>query len=238
MELFKFVTEKINSLTNSFRFIALVICAFVASWIPLINIPLDWITIYFHEISHGLAALFTGGSIEKIVLYLRPWKEAGLCYTIGGISFLIAFSGYLGAVLWGILIYEMADNLSDRVSRIISQVFAGMIALTAILYGKDLSTWIILIILCGFFVGIAKFQDNLKTKLALKFTGVYVLLDAITAPLALFDGRHIGDGAKLSDLTMLPEFFWMVLWVFLGLFGLFYLWNSVKIGAEMKIKHT
>ena len=229
MGIFNIIERKILGFTNTVKFILLVLTAFLISNIPIINIPLNWIMTYFHEVSHGLVAILSGGSILKIVLYIFPGRQAGLCYTTGGISFLVAFSGYAGAVLWGTLIYQMADRFSQKISRFLSLTLALIIGITAILYGRDVSTWVILLILCTIFSVIAKFQNDLRIKIILKFIGIYVLLDAITAPLALVDGRHIGDGAQLSDLTGIPEIVWVFIWLIIGFVGIFYLWDSKKV---------
>ena len=55
-----------------------VILALVISAIPIINLPFTWITVFFHEISHGLMAMVTGGKINKIHL---NFFGSGLCYT-------------------------------------------------------------------------------------------------------------------------------------------------------------
>ncbi|MFQ5534642.1 MAG: M50 family metallopeptidase, partial [Sphingomonadales bacterium] len=90
-------------LKPSLTFVLLVVGAMLLSVIPIVSLPFSWTATFFHEISHGLMAIATGGSIVKINLYPNG---AGLCTSIGGSPFLIAFAGYFGAVLWGVLIYK------------------------------------------------------------------------------------------------------------------------------------
>ncbi len=208
-----------------FRFIALVSAAFILSYIPIVNIPFTWIMTFFHEISHGISALVTGGSVEKIKIHILG---SGLCYTSGGIRFIILQAGYIGAVIWGIVIYEMADKISHKSTNILAIFLAGLIVVIAVLYGRDIITWIILLILFGLFVSIIKLQEAYFMRLSLKFIGIYVLLDAVRAPLYLIDGRHYGDGAKLSDLTGIPEIIWILIWLAIGIGGALYLWKSSK----------
>ena len=111
---------------------------------------------------------------------------------------------------------------------LIAVFLAVLVAVSTILYGRDVITWSILLVLFGLFVSIVKLHETSFVKLSLKFIGVYVLLDAIRAPLQLIDGRHYGDGAKLSDLTMIPEVFWVVLWMVTGIYGVWYLWKSSR----------
>jgi hypothetical protein len=225
VELSDLTKNKKTPKSVSLEFLVLVGAAFILSYIPIVNIPFTWIMTFFHEISHGIGALITGGSVEKIHLHLMG---SGLCYTSGGIRFVVLQAGYIGAVLWGILIYEMADEISHKSTNILAMFLAGLIAISALLYGRDIITWIILLILFGLFVSIIKLQETYLMKLSLKFIGIYVLLDAVRAPLHLIDGRHYGDGAKLSDLTGIPEIFWVLLWLAIGIGGALYLLKTSK----------
>ncbi len=72
------------SFFNQYRLIILLIVAVVVSRLPIISIPFNWLESYFHELSHGLAAIVSGGSIIKIELFTNG---AGLCTTLGGIVF-------------------------------------------------------------------------------------------------------------------------------------------------------
>lgn len=209
--------------SQSVEFMTLLGAAFIVSYLPLIHIPFSWIMTFFHEISHGIAALLTGGSIEKIELHLRG---SGLCYTRGGVRFLILHAGYIGAVLWGIILYRMAGGIKPKRTNILALSFAALIALSAIFYSRDVITWVIMLILLALSLSILKLKNATLMRWALKFIGLYVLLDGIRAPLHLIDGRHYGDAASLADLTLVPEMVWVGIWFATGLIGVFYLWKS------------
>jgi hypothetical protein len=212
-----------KEILSSFRLT--VFLAFIIGIIPIINLPFTWITVFFHEISHGIAAVITGGSIDKIHLNLLG---SGLCYTTGGIRFIILQFGYLGAIIWGVLIYLMADSIKDKNVHLIVYAILCLLAIVLLFWGRDLMTWIILVILFLFFASLIKLQGHYLIKFLLRFVGAYVLLDAIRSPLYLIDGRHYGDGAKLSDLTSIPEIIWVITWFSIGLFSIFKLWKYEK----------
>lgn len=182
-------------------------------------------TTYFHEISHGLSAIITGGSVNNIVLHLQG---SGLCYTQGGIHFIVAFSGYFGAALWGSLIYLTARHLDQKHTRIIAYGICFLIALTTLLWGRDLITFVILIVLGAVFWLIGMLKHNGVMALFIQFIGLYIIRDAVTVPLYLIDGRHYGDGARLADMTYIPEIIWVVLWTLCGILALIMLWKSEK----------
>lgn len=204
-------------------FFGLIILAFVVSNIPFINLPFMWMQTYFHEISHGLTAILTGGAVKSIELNLNG---SGLCTTQGGIRFIVAFSGYLGAVLWGALIYTMVDNVRKKSAVSIAGTMIAMIILSALLWGRDPITLIIMGVMIVPFVVILKTQNQFLVKYFLQFLGLYVLLDAITSPLHLIDGRKYGDGSTLQELTFIPEIIWVGVWLCIGLGTLYILWKG------------
>lgn len=89
----------------------LLLAAIVVRQIPIVSLPLNWLESYFHEMSHGIAALVTGGQIISIQLFANG---AGLCTTQGGISFIISFFGYAGATLWGWLVFTIANSINAQ----------------------------------------------------------------------------------------------------------------------------
>ena len=51
---------------------------------PLLDAGLKILVVFFHELSHGLAAIGSGGEIDHIEVVAR---EGGVCYTRGGSRF-------------------------------------------------------------------------------------------------------------------------------------------------------
>ena len=60
--------------------------------------PFKLFVTFLHEASHGLAAILTGGAIDRFVV--NP-DTSGLCYTRGGFRPLVVMGGYVGSCLWG-----------------------------------------------------------------------------------------------------------------------------------------
>ena len=193
--------------------------------IPIVSIPFNWLESYFHEIGHGLAAIATGGTIVNIQLFTNG---AGLCTTQGGQAFVISFFGYAGAIIWGALIYTFAGQ-HQRIAQLFSGFLVLLLAMSILLWARDLLTIIILVLLLVMFV--VTFQVK-KLKLLQKFIqllGVIVLLNSLFSPLYLLDGRNLGDGASLSNLTGLPEIIWVAIWSGLALAMIIFL-------SRMKVK--
>ena len=204
--------------------------AFVIDYLPWINLPFLWSETFFHEISHGLAALISGGAIVNIVL---NYDGSGVCTTRGGWRFLVSFSGYAGSAFWGYFIFKIASAVSKSNSRYIVASIVLMLSATLLLWARDTSTIIILIILLVMYLAqIVKLPWlSLKwfnVKHFMQIVGVFVMLDAIRSPLYLLDGRDLGDGASLSNLTFLPEIFWVAAWFVIAVGCIYSLWKKTE----------
>ncbi len=209
------------TLTSRQQLTLFIITAFIIDYLPFINLPFLWSETFFHEISHGLAALLTGGSIRNITL---SFDGSGVCTTSGGLRFLISFSGYAGSALWGLLIYSVADSLSQKNAKLMVGIMLLMLGATLLLWARDISTIIILLILLLMYVLPLVKSLWFSVKFFIQLVGIFVMLDAIRSPLYLLDGRDLGDGASLAQLTGLPEFLWVALWFVIAVGCLYRLW--------------
>lgn len=86
---------------------------FSALWLlwdtPLVY-PLKIFVVLLHELSHAIAVVATGGTLESITL--DP-HQGGATYFRGGNTFLAMSAGYLGSLFWGGLLFTAGRN--DRV---------------------------------------------------------------------------------------------------------------------------
>lgn len=206
-----------QSFWQSYRFYFLLVLAIFIRQIPIVSIPFNWLESYFHEISHGLAALLTGGNIVKIELFTNG---AGLCTTRGGIAFVISFFGYAGATLWGWGIYRLA-SAHQKVAQAFSYFILLVLVSSVIFWVRDLLTAFILAVLIVMFLLTLKLRKLVYLQLILQFIGVIILLNSLFSPTYLLDGRSLGDGAALAGMTFIPEIIWVVIWCVLALLACF-----------------
>ena len=90
--------------------------------------PLKMFVVMLHEISHGIGVLLTGGAVQGFALGI---DESGLLKSSGGVFFIIAISGYLGSIIWGVLMLKTAS--SGRYNRFFSLFLAAVVILFTIL---------------------------------------------------------------------------------------------------------
>lgn len=172
--------------------------------------PLKWAETFYHEFSHGMVCLLTGGKIERIEL---EFNGAGCCYTRGGWRIPTLLAGYIGASVWGGALYMIGWLLSGPGGVAWLRVELAILAVVFLFYARDWRTIIILLTLGGIYAWAMLMPDSRWLPLLLQFMGIYVMLNAIRAPLFLIDGQHVGDGAALADIFhVLPEGVWIAVW--------------------------
>ncbi|MBF0186887.1 MAG: M50 family metallopeptidase [Magnetococcales bacterium] len=209
---------------NRLVLIAMVIAAMILSAIPVVRWPFNLLETFFHEISHGLAAILTGGSIDRIELH---WRGSGLCYTRGGIRFFISFAGYAGAVVWGAMIYLAATATRPRHATGMATFLAIVVGASTLLWMRDPISLIIGSALTGLFVVAVKWGTGPLLRPALQFCGLYVLLDAVRSPMHQLYALS-SDSHTLARMTMIPSVVWIATWIGIGLGGFYYVWKHAE----------
>ena len=58
--------------------------------------------------------------------------------------------------------------------------------------------------------------------------GLLILLNSLSSPSYLLDGRSLGDGAALASMTFIPELVWILIWFLLAIIALYSLYKSSK----------
>ncbi|WP_286261695.1 M50 family metallopeptidase [Thalassotalea atypica] len=205
-------TSNNSSFFSRYQFWILLVLAGTLRSFPIVSVPFNWLESYFHEISHGLAALLSGGKIIRIQLFL---DGAGLCTSQGGSRLFTSFMGYAGAAVWGAIIYQLARQHLLFARGVCITILLLLIA-SCIFWTQDLLTLFILTILILVFSLKLKLADNDALQKVIQLVGLTVLLNALMSPFYLIDGRALGDGATLSELTLVPEIIWVVIWFAIG----------------------
>ena len=209
-------------------FIALLVISVVLDWIPVINRPFLWVETFFHELAHGLMAVLTGGSIVDIQI---AWNGSGLCRTLGGVSFLVAFSGYLGAQLAGAFIYLAGSGRSKFVSQLFAFSMSVLVLMSAIFLAAGGTTLLIHgVLLLLFLLPLAKLSGG-ALRIVIQFIGAFVITNSITSPIYQL-GSLQSDAANLAQLTFIPAFIWILLWLATGVFIFITLYRSHRTGNE------
>jgi len=189
----------------------LALAVFVLSYTPVLY-PLHLLIVFFHELSHGLAALATGGSI--VSLSLTP-DEGGLATTIGGNLFLILSAGYIGSLLFGVALFLTA--LHTRLDRATVAALGLCTLLIAALYIRDGFPLVFCIVTGATLLLVARFLPHGANDLALRIAGLAsmfyvpqdILSDTITRSHLRSDARMLAE--EFGGATMLWGGAWFLI---------------------------
>jgi len=179
-------------------------------WDTAVVYPLKILVVLLHEISHGLAAVATGGAIERIELSAN---EGGVCVTRGGSRFLILSAGYLGSLVWGALLLVLGAR--TRLDRpVVGLLGFGLLAVTVV-YVRSLFGFTYGVLAGAALVAVAVALPDAASDALLRLLGVvsclYVVRD-IASDLLLRDIPG-SDANALANLTGIPGVVWGGVWI-------------------------
>jgi hypothetical protein len=185
-------------------------------WDTPVIYPLKILVVFFHELSHALAAIVTGGSAHSIEL---STNAGGLTWTSGGNRFVTASAGYLGSLLWGaaVLLYT-ARIRRDRIGAVILGVI--LVSVTVWLVRPVLGFGFVFGALTGVaLIGAGSRLDNDANGLILKVVGLtsclYALYDIKSDILDRPELRS--DARTIAELTGVPTLLWGLIWLAIAL---------------------
>ena len=188
---------KVESPWTDLLLLGLISGALVFFWTSPALIPLKILIVLFHELSHALLTIATGGEV----------------LSRGGNRFLTLSAGYLGSLLFGCVLYLLARG--SRRDALWSATLAVILGLTALIFTRNLFGF-------GFSLGaaialgaLARWGGASANDLVLKTVGLasmlYVPADIVSDTLTRAHLR--------SDARMLAEEFggmtqlWGLLWL-------------------------
>jgi hypothetical protein len=207
------------TMKNNLIFISFVAFSFAIHYFSELQIfkySLKTFEVFFHEASHALAALLSGRELSSISIsfdgsgFIEHRGNGWLGQTI------TSFSGYLGASIWGFLIYVSALYKQKWI-----KIFLIMFVLFFVIYSKNMTTVIILISIAGTLFSLWKFVPDTFSSLILKFIGVFINVSAIYSPTYLFYYSDSGDHISMSELTLIPSIVWITIWATLSILLLY-----------------
>jgi hypothetical protein len=209
---------KSNRLINLAISIAIVVAIFFL-WNTVFLYPLKLLVVFFHESSHAIATILTGG---KVIAFEVVPQAGGHVISSGGNRFITLTSGYLGSLLWGILIFSMA--VSSNLDRTVMAILGALLITITALLGSNT-----FVLLFGIATGItmllsAKFLSAKINDFLLRIIG---LTSMLYVPLDIYSDT-IARSHLRSDAYMLAEEFggatiiWGGIWLFISLLFIFF----------------
>ncbi len=211
--------RKKNRILELIILIAISLAA-ILLWDTIVVYPVKLLVVLLHEISHGLAAILSGG--EAISLEIGA-DLGGECIISEGNPFLIASSGYLGSFFAGAVLFYSAYNIRFR------NFALPILAAILILFTINKATEQILPVLTALLVVILfliiKFSPESFSNYLLKSVGLisclYVVIDIKEDILST--SSFLSDAAIIAGLTGIDSTVWGIIWTAICLGGIYLL---------------
>jgi hypothetical protein len=170
---------------------------------PLIQ-PIKLLVVLLHEMSHGLMALASGGTVLEITI--TP-EEGGACRSQGGNTLLIASAGYLGSMFFGGMVLRASRGGSGMP---VAYAFLTLILLgAAVTVLHDTYSRTFAFGLAGLFIFLGLIAPACVGSFGLRLLGtgscLYALFDIYSDLLVAGSGNFENDARTFSGLTGVPE---------------------------------
>ena len=198
-------------------------------WLSGLDYPFRLLITLVHELSHGLAALLTGGTFIRFVVFPNG---AGLAYTAGGWRWVIVPAGYVGVAIFGAVLILVGR--SHRWSRLALGVIGAAMALLSLRYGvpsiissdflSGILTTVSGVIFGGFFLWVALKAAPGWIIFLLYLVGIQAGLTAFSDLITVmglslrFFNAPANDAQSMAELTFIPAIIWAVFWALLAVF--------------------
>ncbi len=176
--------------------------------------PFRLFVVFLHEISHGVAAVLTGGRVVSIGLGA---DEGGVCVTRGGWPFVILNAGYLGSLLWGaafLLLGRRPKNAPTVVGLVGAVTLAAAAFYVRTPFGLAYTVVAGLVLLL-----VAAKMPPGASEVLLAAIGamsvLYAVADITSDVLRRYAAQS--DAAALARLTHVPAVVWGVAWIAISL---------------------
>lgn len=190
-----------------------------------INLPIEMVAVYFHEISHGLVALLTGGVLYNIQLV---FTKGGVCHCGSDILAPVIYSGYIGQVVWGMLIYTAFTRWFRKSVHTVPTIVVVLGLVSLGLWVRDFVTFGIVVMIIFFSAFVTHMRHLYEMQVCLRFISIYLILSGLIDPMLFYyfslENRELWDGAVLADITGISEGDITRIWMTVSSIGLMYIW--------------
>lgn len=219
----------------------IILIAMIALWNTIVIKPLKIFAVFLHELGHSVMAVIFGNGIRGFRINL---DESGYALTLPKSefsAFMIANGGYLGSVLFALIILGLKRTAVKKYilgasailmlgvsiayghsifTIIYAAIFAGIVLLLYMLHNDKVNDWVIDIL------GIC------SAAYAVYDTFVDTILLQINLRLQWFRGwkpeQPLTDAVQLQKMTGIPAVVWGIIWFSFACIALY----SMVLGAK------
>lgn len=181
-------------------------------WLGWLVYPFRVFGTFVHELSHGLAAIATGGDFVRFAV--SP-DLSGVAHSAGGWRMVVASAGYVGsAVFGGVLLVLHARLLSSRTLLLGVGLAFGLLCL---LFVRNLFGLVAALVLTAALIAAAVKLSLAMRDLLVDVLALQLILDGYDSLFTVFslagNASVRSDARAMEALTWLPATWWAVIWM-------------------------
>jgi hypothetical protein len=190
----------------------------IVGWDYPVIYPLKLLVVFFHESSHALATVFTGGTVKELVIVK---EQGGHVISAGGNRFIILSAGYLGSLFWGVGIY-LSSVKTDYDKKIMA--FLGLtVGVITVLFTHSIFNWVFGLLTTGTMLISAEFLATIYNDFLLRLIG---LTNMAYVPLDIYSDTILRSNLSSDAFMLASEFggatvIWGGLWMLISLVIIF-----------------
>ncbi len=192
----------------------------IALWPTQILAPLKILVVFFHETSHALTVVATGGTVKEMVINA---SQGGHVISSGDNRFLTLSAGYLGSLLWGAIIFLITVHTNK--DRVTSMLLGVAVLIIAAVFVRNLYGLFFSVVTGAALLALARWGSHAVNDFVLRLIGLtsmaYVPLDiwsdTISRSYLRSDARMLAE--EFGGFTLMWGGIWMaislvaILWV-------------------------
>lgn len=200
-------------------------------WNTIIIYPIKLIVVTLHEISHGIAAVISGGEVISLDI---GFNLGGKCTTQNGEQMLIASSGYLGSFIFGALIFSAA--YMKRYGNWMLGIIAAIVLLFITNLSQNMNFNLILFSSVIIIALLKNFAPQIISNYLIKTIGLvscfYVAIDIFEDVLS--QDQLVSDATILAGVSGISEVIWGIVWLAITITGIVFL---LRLGYKKGITY-
>jgi len=219
----------------------IILIAMIALWNTIVIKPLKIFAVFLHELGHSLMAVLFGNGIRGFRINL---DESGYALTLPKSefsAFMIANGGYLGSVLFALLILGLKRT---AVKKYILGASAILLLGVSIAYGHSIFTIVYASIFAGIVLLLYMLRNDRINDWVVDILGIcsaaYAVYDTfvdtillqINLKLQWFRGwkpeQPMTDAVQLQNMTGVPAVVWGIIWFTIACVALY----SMVLGSK------
>lgn len=223
---------KFNRDTLNQLYLLFLVIIVIGLWDTSLIYPLKLLVVFFHESSHALVTILTGGSVVEMAVTVN---QGGHVMSSGGSRFLTLSAGYLGSLVWGATIYLLA--LRSRLDEVIAGALGLIVILITLFFVRNMFGFVFGLLTGGGMMLLANYGNEQMNDLMLRLIGI---TNMIYVPLDIYSDT-ISRSYLRSDARMLAEEFggatimWGGIWIAISIVVLY---NVVRAkGKSVKVPY-